>query len=60
MQNVEKPKGSENNPEETDHYLYRSAGIRERSGYVPAWLLLVVVGLFVWGVYYLVMYWGPA
>lgn len=39
-------------------YLYESAGITERDGHVPAWLWLVVVGLLIWGLYYLVTYWN--
>ncbi len=48
--------GSESAP---DEYLYTTAGIRERSGTVPAWLIAVVVGLLAWGGYYLVVYWTP-
>lgn len=59
MLDVDEDKGSKSRPGEAGHYLYRSAGITERSGHVPSWLLLVVVGLFVWGVYYLVTYWSP-
>lgn len=39
-------------------YLYESAGITERDGNVPAWLWLVVVGLLIWGLYYLITYWN--
>ncbi|MGP0628692.1 hypothetical protein ACTRW9_03205 [Nitrospina sp. 32_T5] len=40
-------------------YTYQTAGIRERHGYVPVWLILVCVGLLVWGGYYLWTYWTP-
>lgn len=39
-------------------YFYESAGIAERDGHVPFWLWLVVVSLFIWGIYYLVTYWN--
>ena len=51
--------GSEKSPQEPDYYLYRSAGITERPGHVPLWLLLVMIGLIVWGGYYLFAYWSP-
>ena len=35
---------------------YREAGIQERPGIIPAWLILVYVVLLVWGIYYLVTY----
>lgn len=41
-------------------YHYRHAGIRERDGAVPLWLMLVVLGLLIWSVYYLIQYWNPA
>ena len=39
-------------------YFYESAGIAERDGHVPVWLWIVVVSLFIWGIYYLVTYWN--
>ena len=45
--------------EKSEEYLYQSAGIQERKGYIPAWLILVAVGLTLWGGYYLVQYWSP-
>ena len=39
-------------------YSYQTAGIAENEGYVPLWLWLVVVGLLIWGIYYLVTYWN--
>lgn len=47
-------RGSEN-----EEYLYQTAGIRERQGTVPLWLIGVAVGLFIWGAYYLLHYWSP-
>jgi hypothetical protein len=38
-------------------YVYESAGISERKGYVPVWLWLVAASLLIWGGYYLVTYW---
>jgi hypothetical protein len=38
---------------------YRAAGIRERTGRIPLWLIGVCVALFVWGAYYIVKYWTP-
>jgi hypothetical protein len=46
----------DNDREET--YLYGSSGIRERHGRVPIWLQLVVIGLIVWGIYYLIQFWN--
>lgn len=43
-----------------EEYTYQSAGIRERHGYIPVWLILVAIGLMVWGGYYLFRYWSPA
>ncbi len=37
-------------------YVYESAGITEREGRVPLWL--VVVSLMIWGPYYLFTYWN--
>ena len=43
---------------EAIEYHYRSAGIRERSGGVPLWLVMVAVALLIWGLYYGVTYWS--
>ncbi|MDO9116577.1 MAG: hypothetical protein Q7U39_01350 [Nitrospira sp.] len=40
-------------------YLYRHAGITERGGHIPFWLILVVVGLLLWSIYYAIEYWSP-
>lgn len=40
-------------------YVYRHAGISEREGTIPVWLIAVVVGLLVWSAYYRVRYWSP-
>jgi hypothetical protein len=45
--------------EEDDAYVYRHAGIKERTGFVPLWLILVVVSLLIWSVYYTIRYWSP-
>ena len=37
-------------------YVYRHAGISEREGSIPVWLMLVVIGLLIWSVYYTVRY----
>lgn len=63
----------EKHPEQTGHksqdptvehsertYLYRHAGIREREGGIPLWLVLVVIGLLVWSVYYTIRYWNAS
>ena len=44
--------------DEPGTYVYEPAGIRERSGYVPAWLQLIALGLILWGVYYTIRYWS--
>ncbi len=43
-----------------EEYLFVSAGIRERPGRIPLWLVLVAIGLLVWGIYYLAKYWNPS
>jgi len=43
----------------SQEFIYKDAGIRERHGYVPAWLWLVVVVLVAWGIYYTVANWSP-
>ncbi len=40
-------------------YWYQTAGVRERSGYIPLWLKMVAIGLLVWAVYYLQKFWTP-
>jgi hypothetical protein len=39
-------------------YRYEPSGIRERSGRIPAWLKLAVLGLIIWGLYYGIRYWN--
>lgn len=46
-------------PEQKTTYSYPSSGIREREGRIPLWLILVSVGLMVWGIYYMIAYWSP-
>ena len=43
-----------------EEYHFVSAGIRERPGRIPLWLVLVALGLLVWGIYYLATYWNPS
>ena len=50
------PESSETSPA----YLYWHAGIRERDGSIPVWLMLVVIGLLIWSVYYTVRYWSAS
>lgn len=40
-------------------YEYKQAGIRVRSGLIPLWLILVAIGLIVWGIYYIIQFWNP-
>lgn len=40
-------------------YVYRYAGIQERDGRIPLWLLMVCIGLIVWSIYYTIRYWSP-
>jgi hypothetical protein len=37
---------------------YAGGTIQSRHGYIPVWLLVVYVVLFIWALYYLVVYWG--
>ncbi|WP_342349352.1 hypothetical protein [uncultured Nitrospira sp.] len=46
--------------EKENTYVYRHAGIKERAGRIPFWLLLVAVGLIVWSVYYTIKYWSES
>lgn len=55
-------RGQRENSQIKQAYIYKDAGLTERHGYIPYWLLLVAVGLVIWGIYYLVSYWhspGP-
>ncbi len=47
------------NSKDDQPYLYRHAGIEERDGRIPFWLMLVVVGLLVWSAYYTIRFWSP-
>lgn len=44
---------------EKKEYLYTSAGIREREGHIPRWLIWLAVALLIWSTYYLFSYWSP-
>ena len=37
---------------------YAGGTIQSIHGYIPAWLLVVYIVLFIWALYYLVVYWG--
>jgi hypothetical protein len=37
---------------------YAGGMIQARVGYIPLWLLVVYVVLFLWGLYYGYQYWG--
>lgn len=41
-----------------EEYIYQSAGIRERKGYIPVWFGLIALVLIMWAVYYLFSYWS--
>jgi hypothetical protein len=43
------------NENEKETYL---GGIESYEGKVPVWLMIVYAGLIVWGIYYLIRYWG--
>ena len=46
-------------PAETEEMEeYAGGTIESRHGYIPVWLLVVYVVLFIWALYYLVVYWG--
>jgi hypothetical protein len=38
---------------------FQSAGIDERAGGVPRWLVCVYIAMFLWGAYYMYRYWDP-
>lgn len=44
--------------DEPGTYVHEPAGIRERSGSIPTWLILVACGLMLWGMYYMIRYWS--
>lgn len=46
-----------NEEEPNEVHRYTSSGIQERQGGIPLWLKLVVVGLLLWSLYYMVMFW---
>ncbi len=61
MTNVH-PTGPESTkpPDEPHHDKeeYGGGAIEGRHGYIPAWLLVVYIVLFVWALYYAYQYWG--
>ena len=55
---MDDPKLHKKTDDENDGaYVYRHAGIREREGRIPRWLMLVCIGLIVWSVFYTIWYW---
>jgi hypothetical protein len=50
------PGARENSHPEMEEYA--GGTIQARHGYVPLWLLVVYLVLFIWALYYLVVYWG--
>ena len=51
-------KHSPHSAEKTKEYLYTTAGLREREGHIPIWLICLGVGLFIWGTFYLIKFWS--
>jgi hypothetical protein len=49
---------AEEQEEDQQEYLYKSAGIRERHGRIPLWLLLVAAALLIWSLYYMIQFWN--
>jgi hypothetical protein len=47
-------------PEQSHSEMEEYAGglIQAREGHIPIWLLVVYAVLFIWGLYYMVVYWG--
>lgn len=37
---------------------YAGGSIQARVGYIPVWLLVTYVVLFIWALYYMFAYWG--
>ena len=37
---------------------YVSEDVESYEGTVPLWLIIVFITLFIWGIYYLIEYWG--
>jgi hypothetical protein len=52
------PDPHEGPQEDRQTYLYRHAGIEEREGHIPLWLVGVVAGLLIWSLYYMLRYWS--
>lgn len=51
---------SQHDSKDGQPYVYRHAGIKERDGHIPFWLILVVAGLIAWSVYYAIRYWSAS
>jgi hypothetical protein len=58
LQNKVQPErtGRENSHSEMEDYA--GGLIQAREGHIPIWLLVVYAVLFIWGLYYMVVYWG--
>lgn len=41
--------------ENKESYL---SGIESYRGAIPLWLLVIMIGLILWGIYYTIKYWG--
>ena len=46
-------------PNEPATYVYEPAGITERSGHIPVWLKIIVIGVMLWGMSYAIRFWSP-
>ena len=51
------PAAGDDKDRRKEAYVYKDAGLTEHHGFIPRWLLAVVVVLVIWGIYYLVAYW---
>ena len=52
-------KANNSSPAETEEMEeYAGGTIQAIHGYIPVWLLVVYIVLFIWALYYLVVYWG--
>jgi hypothetical protein len=57
---MDEPTKTKNTDTDTDQdYVFRYAGIKERKGIIPLWLILVTFSLLIWSVYYTIRYWSP-
>ncbi|MFQ5559604.1 MAG: cbb3-type cytochrome c oxidase N-terminal domain-containing protein [Nitrospinota bacterium] len=54
---MEKKNKRDTSRNEKQPYEYSDSGIQEHHGNIPAWLIIVALGLIIWSVYYTVKYW---